>query len=106
MQAAADALLADDEAADEAAAPGGGGAALAAAAAARQSDDGAPERYAVPDDDADSRAFALAMAQVADAVKGTDLLLLHVAPIVYWTRYMLFVTVFSRPQVCGPRGEA
>ena len=77
-----------------------------AAAAARQSDDGAPERYAVPDDDADSRAFALAMAQVADAVKGTDLLLLHVAPIVYWTRYMLFVTVFSRPQVCGPRGEA
>ena len=26
-------------------------------------------------------------------------MLLHVAPVVYWTRYMLLCTVFSRPQL-------
>ncbi len=61
------------------------------------------------EDDEETRAFALAMARVAWELKGEDLLLLHVAPVVYWTRYMLFVTVFSRPQlqaVLGKIGKA
>lgn len=31
--------------------------------------------------------------------KAEDILVLHVAPVVYWTRYMLIATVFSRPQL-------
>ena len=38
-------------------------------------------------------------------INGYDLLLLHVAPVVYWTRYMLFVTVFSRPQLQAVLGK-
>ena len=57
------------------------------------------------DDDEETKAFALAMAKIAWELKGEDLLLLHVAPVVYWTRYMLFVTVFSRPQLQAVLGK-
>ena len=57
------------------------------------------------EDDQDTRAFALAMSRIAWELKGEDLLLLHVAPVVYWTRYMLFVTVFSRPQLQAVLGK-
>lgn len=50
-------------------------------------------------DDSDSKAFASALARVAWETKGEDILLLHVAPLVSWTSYMLIVTVFSRPQL-------
>ncbi len=53
------------------------------------------------EDDEDSRAFATAMARVASDTKGGDVMLLHVAPLVYWTSYMLVVTVFSRYIVVG-----
>lgn len=51
------------------------------------------------EDDKEAEEFAVSLARVAWETKGEDLLLLHVAPVVYWTRYMLFVTVFSRPQL-------
>ena len=57
------------------------------------------------EEDVDTREFALAMARIAWELKGEDLLLLHVAPVVYWTRYMLFVTVFSRPQLQAVLGK-
>lgn len=62
------------------------------------SNDDASTSFAAFDDgdDADSRAFATAMARVASDTKGGDVMLLHVAPLVYWTSYMLVVTVFSR----------
>lgn len=37
--------------------------------------------------------------QIAWETKAEDVLVLHVAPVVYWTRYMLLATVFSRPQL-------
>jgi ribosome-associated protein len=52
-----------------------------------------------PEDDADSRNFALDLARVCWETKGEDVLALHVAPLVYWTRYMVIATVFSRPQL-------
>lgn len=55
--------------------------------------------YSPPDDDADSRALATGIAKVCWETKGEDLMVLHVAPLVYWTRYMVLVTVFSRPQL-------
>jgi len=57
------------------------------------------------EEDVETRDFALAMTKVAWELKGEDLLLLHVAPVVYWTRYMLFVTVFSRPQLNAVLGK-
>jgi ribosome silencing factor RsfS/YbeB/iojap len=50
-------------------------------------------------DDAQSRTFATACAKVAWEVKGENIQLLHVAPLVSWTSYLLIVTVFSRPQL-------
>jgi len=55
--------------------------------------------YALPDDDAESRAMAVAIGKVCWETKGEDLMVLHVAPLVYWTRYMVIATVFSRPQL-------
>lgn len=49
--------------------------------------------------DQDSRQFALALARECWETKGEDLILLHVAPLVYWTQYMIIVTVFSKPQL-------
>ncbi|GAB4824106.1 hypothetical protein N2152v2_011152 [Parachlorella kessleri] len=50
-------------------------------------------------DDEDSRSFAVAMAREAWETKAEDTLVLHVAPLVYWTRYMVICTVFSKPQL-------
>jgi hypothetical protein len=43
--------------------------------------------------------------QVAWETKGEDILVLHVAPVVYWTRYFLIATVFSRPQLNAVLGK-
>lgn len=51
------------------------------------------------DDDAESLSFAVAMARVANEVKGADIKVLFVKPLVYWTRFFIIVTAFSRPQV-------
>ncbi|WPT12459.1 Protein Iojap [Picochlorum sp. SENEW3] len=59
----------------------------------------------VEEEDEEIRSFAVAMAKVAWDLNGEDLLLLHVAPVVYWTRYMMFVTVFSRPQLNAILGK-
>ncbi|KAI7835951.1 hypothetical protein COHA_010150 [Chlorella ohadii] len=53
----------------------------------------------------DSRDFAVAMAKIAWETKAEDILLLHVAPVVYWTRYMLICSVFSRPQLNAVLGK-
>lgn len=37
----------------------------------------------------ESREFAVAMAQIAHETKGNDILVLHVAPLIYWTSYMV-----------------
>ena len=37
--------------------------------------------------------------------KAEDVMVLHVAPVVYWTRYMLLATVFSRPQLNAILGK-
>lgn len=49
--------------------------------------------------DEEGKAFAIDMARVAWETKGKDILVLDVSPVVYWTRYMVFITVFSRPQL-------
>ncbi|KAB1215999.1 Protein Iojap, chloroplastic [Morella rubra] len=51
------------------------------------------------DDDAESLSFAVAMAKVASDVKAADIRVLFVKPLVYWTRFFIIVTAFSRPQI-------
>ncbi|XP_057765307.1 protein Iojap, chloroplastic [Salvia miltiorrhiza] len=51
------------------------------------------------DDDAESLTFAVALAKVASDVKAADIKLLFVKPLVYWTRFFIIATAFSRPQV-------
>ncbi|KAI3992101.1 hypothetical protein MKX01_014992 [Papaver californicum] len=51
------------------------------------------------DDDAECLAFAIAMAKEASEVKAADIRLLFVKPLVYWTRFFIIVTAFSRPQI-------
>ncbi|XP_010666879.1 protein Iojap, chloroplastic [Beta vulgaris subsp. vulgaris] len=51
------------------------------------------------DDDAESLAFAVAMAKIANDVKAADIKVLFVKPLVYWTRFFIIATAFSRPQI-------
>ncbi|XP_051124737.1 protein Iojap, chloroplastic [Andrographis paniculata] len=51
------------------------------------------------DDDAESLSFAMATAKVASDVKAADIRLLFVKPLVYWTRFFVIATAFSRPQI-------
>ncbi|KAL2925864.1 Protein Iojap chloroplastic [Bienertia sinuspersici] len=51
------------------------------------------------DDDAESLAFAVTMAKVANEVKAADIKVLFVKPLVYWTRFFIIATAFSRPQI-------
>ncbi|KAK6934815.1 hypothetical protein RJ641_034970 [Dillenia turbinata] len=61
------------------------------------------------DDDAESLTFflddmmtvvvAVAMAKVASEVKAADIRVLFVKPLVYWTRFFIIATAFSRPQI-------
>ncbi|CAN8269405.1 unnamed protein product [Cochlearia groenlandica] len=51
------------------------------------------------DDDAESLAFAVEMAKVASEVKAADIKVLFVKPLVYWTRFFIIATAFSRPQI-------
>ncbi|XP_061361194.1 protein Iojap, chloroplastic [Gastrolobium bilobum] len=51
------------------------------------------------DDDAESLSFAVEMAKVASDVKAADIRVLFVKPIVYWTRFFIIATAFSRPQI-------
>ncbi|KAF3783413.1 Iojap protein [Nymphaea thermarum] len=50
-------------------------------------------------DDAESLSFAVALAKVASDVKASEIRLLFVKPLVYWTRFFLIATAFSRPQI-------
>ena len=43
------------------------------------------------DGDRESRDFAVAMAAIAAETRGSDICVLHVAPLIYWTRYMVSV---------------
>lgn len=43
----------------------------------------------------ESRDFAIAMAEIAHETKGSDIIVLHVAPLIYWTSYMVSM---SSPQ--------
>ncbi|XP_042418772.1 protein Iojap, chloroplastic-like [Zingiber officinale] len=51
------------------------------------------------DDDAESLSFAVTLAKVANDVKAADIRVLFVKPLVYWTRFFIIVTAFSRPQI-------
>ncbi|XP_073134711.1 protein Iojap, chloroplastic [Henckelia pumila] len=51
------------------------------------------------DDDAESLSFAVALAKVASDVKAAELRVLFVKPLVYWTRFFIIATAFSRPQI-------
>ncbi|VVA97432.1 unnamed protein product [Arabis nemorensis] len=51
------------------------------------------------DDDAESLTFAVEMAKVASEVKAGDIKVLFVKPLVYWTRFFIIATAFSRPQI-------
>ncbi|PKU74421.1 protein Iojap, chloroplastic [Dendrobium catenatum] len=51
------------------------------------------------DDDAESLSFAVTLAKVANDVKAADIRILFVKPLVYWTRFFIIVTAFSRPQI-------
>lgn len=51
------------------------------------------------DDDAESLSFAVAIAKVASDVKAADIKVLFVKPLVYWTRFFVIATAFSRPQI-------
>ncbi|KAG9159933.1 hypothetical protein Leryth_005689 [Lithospermum erythrorhizon] len=51
------------------------------------------------DDDAESLSFAVSVAKVANEVKAGDIKVLFVKPLVYWTRFFIIATAFSRPQV-------
>ncbi|KAM3302460.1 hypothetical protein P3S67_016962 [Capsicum chacoense] len=44
-------------------------------------------------------AFAMAVAKVASDVKAGDIKVLFVKPLVYWTRFFIIATAFSRPQI-------
>ncbi|KAM6594800.1 hypothetical protein CsatA_002503 [Cannabis sativa] len=63
----------------------------------RRTDKKAPS--AEVDDDAESLSFAVAMAKVASEVKAGDIKVLFVKPLVYWTRFFIITTAFSRPQI-------
>ena len=49
----------------------------------------ASEAQALADGDQESRDFAVAMAAIANETRGSDISVLHVAPLIYWTRYMV-----------------
>ncbi|KAK4491324.1 hypothetical protein RD792_002060 [Penstemon davidsonii] len=51
------------------------------------------------DEDAECLSFAVALAKVASDVKASDIKLLFVKPLVYWTRFFIIATAFSRPQI-------
>ncbi|GAY62833.1 hypothetical protein CUMW_220920 [Citrus unshiu] len=51
------------------------------------------------DDDAESLSFAVAMAKVVSDVKASDIKVLFVKPLVYWTHFFIIATAFSRPQI-------
>lgn len=42
---------------------------------------------------------AVAAAKVASEVKAADIRVLFVKPLVYWTRFFIIATAFSRPQI-------
>lgn len=44
-------------------------------------------------------AVAVALAKVASDVKAGDIKVLFVKPLVYWTRFFIIATGFSRPQI-------
>lgn len=39
--------------------------------------------------DTETRDFAVAMATIANDTRGSDISVLHVEPLIYWTRYMV-----------------
>ncbi|XP_057458490.1 protein Iojap, chloroplastic [Lotus japonicus] len=51
------------------------------------------------DDDAESLSFAVELATIASEVKAGDIRVLFVKPLVYWTRFFIIATAFSRPQI-------
>eukprot|EP00884_Botryococcus_braunii_P000986 jgi/Botrbrau1/10889/Bobra.0025s0065.1 len=65
----------------------------------------APEGIEAVENDDDSRNFAIGLAKIASDTKATDITVLHVAPLVYWTSYMVLVTIFSRPQLNAILGK-
>lgn len=42
---------------------------------------------------------AVAMAKVVSDVKASDIKVLFVKPLVYWTHFFIIATAFSRPQI-------
>ena len=47
----------------------------------------------------DDLAVAIAMARAASDGKGADIRVLHVKSLVYWARYFVIISAFSKPQL-------
>lgn len=45
------------------------------------------------------KTVAVSLAKVASDVKASDIRVLFVKPLVYWTHFFIIVTAFSRPQI-------
>lgn len=58
-----------------------------------------PPNSAEIDDESQSLSLAVALAEAADDMKAAEIKVLHVKPLVYWTRFFVIVTGFSRPQL-------
>jgi ribosome-associated protein len=75
-------------------------------APARAADPAAPAAASDPGlDDAEARALALDLARVAWETKAEDVRVLHVAPLCYWTQYMVVAAATSRPQLLAVLGK-
>lgn len=44
-------------------------------------------------------AVAVAMAEAANEVKASEIQVLCVKPLIYWARFFVLVTAFSKPQI-------
>lgn len=53
-------------------------------------------------EDTETRDFAVAMATIANDTRGSDISVLHVEPLIYWTRYMVRCMRLSI-QICNFR---
>ncbi|EER99115.1 hypothetical protein BDA96_02G263000 [Sorghum bicolor] len=60
---------------------------------------GPPSPTVEADDDAECLSFAVSLAKAASEIKATDIRVLCVKRLVYWTRFFIILTAFSNAQI-------
>ncbi|NP_001105495.1 protein Iojap, chloroplastic [Zea mays] len=60
---------------------------------------GPPDPTVEADDDAECLSFAVSLAKAASEIKATDIRVLCVRRLVYWTRFFIILTAFSNAQI-------